>query len=630
MIGRSIGLRSALATAVCVSALALSGCPKDPYDPQTWVDKLDDPHEFDMAVTKLGDLGCPEAIEPLGKAWRKHNKNSKVLRTIISLADQPDVKKGDNQDCPDASDGPYWDDAVPILIEAVEEFDLGDRREIEDAAAAAEALGRSKNTDAVQTLISAATRKMPKLSEGQRVRLAATSALGAFGENPRAIDTLIKILTTDPKEQLPQLNAAAANALAVTGSEKAIEPLLVALFEIAPIYPQVRSALSRVGKPAIAELLKVFKGKHAKINELAKEHGFATDCDKEMGPNSKCKAPGNLKFKSAALLGDLRATKAVPALIAALGDSANVSFFDPKSGAPGPPDHNAILDALRNIGGPKAIDAVYDYMKASSTDDQTRPLAIDVYSMLSRDTKALKWLGDLFQDGSQEEQMRAAAALAYARLVRKKAQLKPIQKVIDMQLDKAKEWDAKAEKAEKAAAKAKNEEEKSEKEEEKSNAEATASDYRGFAREYEQHKTRAMVGVECGDKPECYAEFLNLNGKGVVERLKIANHRKGDMKKQDMAAYRIAALERSLIELAKLGSKASGVVDDLLEHADSTDRIIRQGVNLALVQAAPKPCEKCVERLEAVIEEQKSQTTLDYLTADTKIVKNYFESMTGD
>mgnify|MGYP006179153607 CR=1 FL=1 len=76
--------------------------------------------------------------------------------------------------------------------------------------------------------------------------------------------------------------------------------------------------------------------------------------------------------------------------------------------------------------------------------------------------------------------------------------------------------------------------------------------------------------------------------------------------------------------LAKMGKKAEPAFKDLLSHADSTDRIIRQGVLLALVQVAPSPCNDCVDRLDAIIEEQSQQTTLDYLTADTRIVLNYF------
>jgi hypothetical protein len=596
-----------------VSSFMVSGCANDPYDPQTWIDKLDDAGELEEAITTLERLRCPEAIKPLGKVWKKHNKWSKVLRVIINLADQPEMKKGHekfpNQDCPDAGEGPYWKDAIPILIAAVEEFDVTDEREIQDAAVAAEALGKASSTDAIQVLISAATKK-EKLRQGQMVRIAAVKALGGFGDNPRTVETIVKVLETPAKMETIRLNAAAANALAGTRSASAVGPLIFALYEISPIYQQVRTALTTIGKPVVPELVKIFQGKHAEMNKYAVKNKFATDCDKGEGPGTTCIAPGNLRFKSASLLGDLYAAEAIPALVAALQKPEAVSFFDPKSGAPGPSDHNAVLDALRKMGAFSAAGKVSAYMQAESTNDMTRPLAIDAYSMLAKDTKALGFLKKTFENTDNEMPMRQASTLAYARLVKKDKDIAPIQAIIDRQLKSAKESDAKA-------AKAKNEDDKKDNE-------GAANDFRGFAREYEQHRTRARAGVVCKNDIKCYQELLTLDAKGVVEKLKIPNHRTGDMKKQDMQTYRIAALERALLEIAKMGKKGEPAFKDLLKHAESTDRIIRQGVLLALVQVAPSPCNECVERLQSIIDAQSQQTTLDNLTSDTRIVMNYF------
>jgi hypothetical protein len=73
-----------------------------------------------------------------------------------------------------------------------------------------------------------------------------------------------------------------------------------------------------------------------------------------------------------------------------------------------------------------------------------------------------------------------------------------------------------------------------------------------------------------------------------------------------------------------MGKKGEPAFKDLLKHAESTDRIVRQGVLLALVQVAPSPCNECVERLQDIIDAQSAQTTLDNLTSDTRIVMNYF------
>ena len=598
-----------------VSSITVGACSSDPFDPQTWIDKLDDGAELEEAITNLERLKCPEAIKPLGKVWEKHNKWSKVLRVIINLADQPEMVKGHpkfpNGDCPDAGEGPYWKDAVPFLISAVEEFDVTDEREIQDAAVAAEALGKAKSSDAIQVLISAATKK-EKLRQGQMVRIAAVKALGGFGDNKRTVESIVKVLETPAKMETIRLNAAAANALASTRSPSAIEPLIFALFEISPIYQQVRTALTTIGKPVIPELVKVFTGKHVAMNEYAKKNKFAIDCETKQGPGSTCIAPGNLRFKAASLLGDLRATEAIPALTASLAKPEMVSFFDPKSGAQGPSDHNAVLDALRKMGAFKAAPTLYQYIQAESTAATTRPLAIDAYSMLAKDTKALSYLQKTFE--APDTGLRQVATLAYARLARTEKQLKPIQAIIDRQLASAKESDAKAVKAESDS--------------DKNDAEGAATAFRGFAREYEQHRTRARAGVVCAKDLKCYQELLKLDAKGVVEKLKIPNHRgTGEkMKKQDMQTYRIAALERALLEIAKMGKDAAPAYEDLLKHAESTDRIVRQGVLLALVQVAPKPCDKCVSRLQAIIDAQSSQTTLDNLTSDTRIVMNHFIS----
>ena len=78
-----------------------------------------------------------------------------------------------------------------------------------------------------------------------------------------------------------------------------------------------------------------------------------------------------------------------------------------------------------------------------------------------------------------------------------------------------------------------------------------------------------------------------------------------------------------------MGKKAEPAFDDLLKHAESTERIVRQGVLLALQEVAPEPCNACVTRLEEIIEAQSAQMTLDYLTADTRVVLNYFKAKGG-
>jgi hypothetical protein len=581
-----------------VGLLVLTACPKDPYDPQTWIAKLDDPLELKQAVTELQRLKDPVAIEPLGAAWRKHNRDSSILRVIIELAGQPGNEKSAK-----------WDKAIPILIEAVEEFDVGDRRSIEDAAVAAEALGRAGAKEAVPVLVAAANKKMPRLSPGQRVRVSALRALGYFGSDDRAIDTLTKVLAANPEEQPVTLNAAAARALAETGNPKAIQPLLKALYALAPIYQQVRAAVTRIGPPAVPELIKVFKGEHAELNSYASAEGFAVNCAKGEGPNTTCKAPSNLEFKAAALLGDLRAKEALPLLTSGLSRPARVAFYDPQSGAPGPTQHAAILDALRIIGAPDSADAIRKYWADEKTDDAIRPLAIDVYSMVAQKGEGLDLLGKWIKDDEQEEELRRAAALGYARLVTRDAELEPLEYMIKRYRDEA-------QKKQQEAQKARSDEDKEE-------LKGQAAGYRSFQRLFEQHRARARVGISCSGKDaSCLQAFLDKTPDEVVAWLGAG---KGDdLKKQDRESFKIAVQERALIDLAKMGRKASAATQTLLKLADTTDGIVRQGILMALAQVADLPCKKCVERLDEIIESQKDQTTLDRLTAETRIAANYF------
>lgn len=596
--------------------LTVTGCPKDPYEADTWIDKLDDQAEVQKAVDRLADLQDPKAIAPLGKVWEKHNRSSRVLRVIIGLADQPAN--------PRHKGGPFWTDAIPVLSKAVSEFKLGDSRSVEDAIAAADALGRAKDPSTAQVLIAAVNKThngkpLPITDLSQNVRIAAMRALGSFGGDDRAVETLIKVLRTDPltdenrdnreaQAAAARVRGAAANALGETKNAKALQPLLISLFEVDLIFPQVRGALTRMGAPAIPELTKVFKGEHAEVNKFANDNNFATDCSKGEGPGFRCIAPGALQYKAAIVLGDLRAREAVPILVAQLKKQARTSFFAP-NGFPGPPDHNGIVDALRKIGDPGAAAPLLDYLKDEKTDDLTRPLAIDAYSMITRETGALGHLATEMKNDQQEvEEIRRAAGLAYARLVRSKEQLEPLDFMIDRYAKEAVKFDDKAKSAKKP--------------QEKEEAETSANGYRDLSTLFWQHKVRALVGVTCQDDPSCYTKFLKLGSDQVSAELAVPEA--AQLKKEIKDSYRIAAQERSLLELAKLGPKAAASLDALLDLAESTERLLREGVLIAMVQVAPKPCDRCTQKLDQVIKAQEDQDRLSLLTSDTRVVRNYF------
>ncbi len=563
--------------AVAVVVLCLTAaCEKDINDAATWIPKLTDSNTLEDAIRNLDRLKDLRAVQPLGEAWKKWNKPSKILRAMISISafNDPTGEKAYIKRTPD------YKAAMPYLIEAVKEYDPSLQQSIEDGAVAAEALGRSGDPAAVEVLVAAAMKSMPKTSPANRVRRAAILALGQF-KDPRAVDTLIKVLGADPETQEIRLHAAAANALAETGDPKALPALAKAAF-VGPIFAQVRAGFTRAGKAAVPVAMAIFEGKQPDVVAYAAEKDF------------KKNAPGAMVFKGAILLGDLRVAEAVPKLIAELGKPTMAIGYDPRSGAEVGTSHAGVLNALRMIGDPKAADAVYDYMVDAKTDDfLLRPMAMDVYSMIATDTKALPWLLKTIEDKAADPNVRNAAVIAYGRLVKSAADLAPIKKMIAEQEDVAKKAEAKAKSAKK-------EEDKGAAEQEQAIAEA-------FLAMLREGLYRGEPYLSCKQDAACYVELLGA---------------------KDVAAGQpgLPRAERALLEIRKMGKKSEVVVDKLLDpkYLGSSERIIREGILLALGRIATLPCKKCADSLDKVMTSQASQTTLDLLNGETKIVYHYF------
>jgi len=229
--------------------------------------------------------------------------------------------------------------------------------------------------------------------------------------------------------------------------------------------------------------------------------------------------------------------------------------------------------------------------------------------MITRDTAALGYLaGEIKNDAQDVEEIRKSSGLAYARLVRSKDQLEPLDFMIARYAREAAKLDDKAK--------------SSKKREEKDEAETTANGYRDLSTLFWQHKVRALVGVTCQDDPSCYVKFLKMTPDQVAADLNLPDS--AQLKKEVKDSYRIAAQERALLELSKLGPKAAAAMPALLELADSTERLIREGVLLAMVQVAKMPCSECTTRLDEVIRSQGDQDRLSFLTSDTSVVRNYF------
>jgi hypothetical protein len=600
--------------ATCL-ALAATGCPADEHDPQTWIEKLDDRREAQEAIVKLQRLKDPVAIKPLAKVWEERSRPGQVLRAIIDLAS---IK--------DAQGNQHWEDALPVLRKAMEEFDVSDADSVENAKMAADALGEAKDPESIELLIDVVKKTMPRRSPGQEVRRSAIRALGKFGDDPRAVDALIGVLKVKLEDQLPELFAAAADALGETRDPRAALPLIEAIYKIPPVYTQGRRALVAIGKPAIPELIKIFEGEHKEINALAKENKFNVNCDRGMGPDSDCRQPTNLQATAAALLGDLYAREAVSPLIAGLKRSAEPAFFFP-NGEAGPTQHQAIFGALRKINDAKAEDAIRAYWQDSSTEDALRPWAIDAYSSITTSTDALGALAKLIKDEEQEPDIRMAAGQAYARLVRDAKDYEPLLYMIERYKKEAAKFDREVQKLEprlEQAKKDKNQGKQDEVGQELAMAQARASGYRNYQRAFEQNLARANAGVRCKQDPQCYGAILDESGEEVGKKLSEHITDLDKWSPEEKANLKLAAAERALFELVKMGDKARPAMEKVLKHVESPDRIMRQGTLLAMVHVAELPCPTCVTRLDEVIEAQKEDTKLSELTKDTQVTRNYF------
>lgn len=446
--------RVVLAAPVALTlALTQTGCPDDPHSAATWTEKLGSKTELERALTELQRIKDPESIDELAKAWEDNNKPARILRIIISIADQydpederfsnisaaaarkldPNDKKYDAQKeitdpverkkiaearykadvkrtyGPFHKKGPFWDKAIPVLHKSVTEY-LGDDnndRLIENAIAAVDALGKAKEfgTDSdVQIIIDAAKHSVPADSKAQVVRVAALRALGKWPDSDAAKTTLIDVLKlAGEEEQHPAVFAAAADALGYAKSADAIDPLIKAMFNLPAVYGFCRRSLVAIGQPAIKPLTDVFTRKHKDMVAFAKEKKFFAKCEGfrkigkqrvkvDLGGTKSCIAPKALEVKAANILGDLQARQAVPAMLKELDRKPQPSGWHPQSGAPFTNQHQAIFVALRKMGANKKVaNRLISYIKDKESEDNLVAMAIDTYSFVTRDTGQLEY-----------------------------------------------------------------------------------------------------------------------------------------------------------------------------------------------------------------------------------------------
>ena len=364
-----------------LATLALGGlaCQGDPNDPMTWAKQLKDLRVQKEALDHLANMDVEKArpAVPALIELYQDGKRPEFLETLARYAD-PRTK--------------------PIMLEALEYND----DDFDRATIAAGVLGAMKATDAVDPLIKAVEKPLPIKSRANSARIAAMRALVKIGDK-RAVPVFMKILTTSADEQDFLLNQRAALGLAEFRDPQAIPALIKGLFMTGRgtgIFQECRLALVRIGPPSIDPVIELLQEKNAAVQQMASQLKF-----EEV-------TPGVVPHKAAIMLGDLRAKKAVPALIWRIHQKARGD------------EHRSALIGLGYIATPAAVDGILADLKDAKADPAERASAADAL-YLSGDRRAVPTLmeiaksGYVKSDGEMASDLRASAAIALARIAGK-------------------------------------------------------------------------------------------------------------------------------------------------------------------------------------------------------------------
>lgn len=689
--------------------VGLTGCPDNPYKAETWTKKLDDPREAERAVTQLEQLGNPSAIPALGNAWASQGKPVRLLQVIIGLArplTPEEAKATFMTDYEKTGRKASWNLAEPFLIKALTEVDEANPRSVDSAQKAADALGEAKLEAGLDALIEIASKPVSKKLIAAQV--AAIRAIGKYtDQKAKASAALIKIIdreapdhprTAKDKEQARALEekfglflgvtGASINALSDLRAPSAVKTLVLSMYRTPELFTQIRRALVASGPTALEELRKILVDKNADVEQLFKDKKLDRYCgDRNDAPPDQCQQVSAKYFYPAVVIGDFYNPDAAEDLLAALKKPPYPQYYsdDQPSGST---QYNAIFDALTKIGAAKGADQVRALWDVSSggggkkgkhaepapsgPDLMTRILAIGAYPFMTRDGSGTDALGKIAADNSADDNLRTAAATAFARLSRDKGDVKVLTDLAD------KYFDAAAKKTKEAAGKPKQDADAADKELEKAKkklddakmavlkitkdpsssaeqikaaseeaktqeeaykvakkahrdkvapfkqAEGAAKAYKGYARMFQTHIARIEVAIRCKQDLKCYVGTLKQTPDDSAKNLTPYIKDIKDWTKDEKLGLLEGEIERAMLEVGKQGQKAAQYTDELLDAAKSDDRLIRQSILLALPKIAKVPCANCEAKLDAAIKAGEGKSTLGDLNLETTMLRNYF------
>lgn len=336
--GLALAAQISMASVVAGGLLSV-GCTSDPSNPQTWIKKLDNPRDQKDAIRMLVKLKDKQAVAPL-TALYKRSSDPELLRQIATFNDPS---------------------TVPLMVDSLDFTEDS----YEAASVAATALGDLGDKAAVGPLIKTVLRPLPIKTRANVVKLEAMKSLAKL-KDPRAVDALVKVLATPADEQDFFLNKVAAESLGEFADPKAVPALIRGLFMVgrgANIYQECRTALVRIGEPAVGPLIAAMQHKNPELEADAKRYEFV---------------PGIVVQKLGFVLGDLRSTKAVPALL----DELKKKDEGLAAGDAGVPAHQGTILALGLIGDKAVETPLIDVLKDAKRYPKERIAAAEALNAL--------------------------------------------------------------------------------------------------------------------------------------------------------------------------------------------------------------------------------------------------------
>lgn len=226
--------------------LAACGRDEDKTDCGFWADKLARSGEIEMALAKVGQLKCKEAVPVLKALFDQGLLQESVLDTLKEIGDPAS--------------------ATPILKTAL----LVPNTARQAAAMVREWKVAEVKPELVKVLQS------DQLLEARDAAFPALLELDAAANNE---DLLIALAITDPNVQPIDINQRAIDELGKMGSKKAVPALVKGIYlrsrKGQEVFTHVRRALASIGDASVVtEVLGVLQGTNTAVLDWAKQQGI--------------------------------------------------------------------------------------------------------------------------------------------------------------------------------------------------------------------------------------------------------------------------------------------------------------------------------------------------------------------